>query len=145
MSVSGATALFVSALARKLNWNYIRKSIKEANICINVYKYMKGYISGVEILRSIQQDISLPMLPASTRSNHYCGDGVINNVVVEIFADSAEDEMAREDHYTQRVEEILIAFHSMEPTHLQDYIDSIPHIGIVRQIKAQSESVMARA
>jgi len=106
---------------------------------------MKGYICGVDMLRSIQQDISLPMLPASSRSNHYCGDGVINNVVVEIFADSAENEMAREDHYTETVERLLIASHAMDPTHLQAYIDSIPHIGIVKQIKLQSEAIIARA
>jgi hypothetical protein len=106
---------------------------------------MKGYISGVEMIRIFQQELSLPMLPGATRSNHYCGDGVINNIVVEIFADSAENEEGRMDHYSETISGLLLTLHTVTPDNLQVYIDSIPHIGVVIAIKESSEAIIARA
>lgn len=78
-------------------------------------------------------------------TTHYCGDGIINNVVVEMFTDSVDTDGERELKYRLNIESQL-ACHSAGPSeNLQETLNCIPHLSVEKQLQEQAESIMARA
>ncbi|BAD72871.1 RNA-dependent RNA polymerase [Helicobasidium mompa mitovirus 1-18] len=137
--ITPAAALFISlqhASNFKNAFGRIHHDLKVGGICTWVLKYLRGYIDGVSMLRNIQIIIDRPVLPCLS-SAHYINDGVINNLVVEIFSDSAAS--PGKGHQDVAFEAMPLITNPEEgvPIALEDAQDAIPHLGIYGQIEEQ--------
>lgn len=130
-SVSRVTALMTTAIRTGKTINYGIWSHNEtlASLFDVVAKTLRGFIPGVEILRVFQQKFKLPVLPALSPS-HYVNNGVMNNIVVELFTESAE----RSGEGSQNVAVTTIIWLTSPDVEIPISTDEakacIPHLGV---------------
>jgi len=130
-SVSRVTAFMTTAkrTGKTINYGVWPHNETLASLFDVVAKTIRGYIPGVEMLRAFQQKFKLPVLPALSPS-HYVNSGVVNNIVVELFTESAE----RTGEGNQNVAITTILWLTDPSTEIPISVDEakacIPHLGI---------------
>lgn len=90
-SVSRVTAFMTTAFrtGKTPNYGIWNHNERLATLYDVVAKTIRGFMPGIEMIRTFQQRLNIPVFPALSPS-HYVNDGVINNIVVELFTESAE-------------------------------------------------------
>jgi len=130
-SVSRVTSLMTTAqrTGKSVNYGIYSHNRKLASLYDSVARVIRGFIPGVEMIRSYQKWFNLPLFPALSPS-HFVNDGVMNNIIVELFTASAEQTGSRD----QNIAISTICWLTDESTEIPISVDEavacIPQLGV---------------